>query len=304
MSLIKCPECGHEVSTKAPRCPHCGVPIAGNLKRCPNCDTIMLKDVECCPNCDTPFLVTNEAPEPTPAPAPAEPTPTLTPPAPAAPTEEVTAPTTDTTEPASNQPTAPTPSPAAAPAKKKKSLGGWALFALIVVLAALAVLIVWQIRSSREASAEAAFTLLRECNDPRSFEDFINRYPKSRHIGEVQARLKELREEETAWKAASITTQVELIRTFIENYPTSAHRATAFHRIDTLDWRTADNAGTSASYTSYINAHEAGDFITEAYTAREEALRRELRARNDSIAAARADSLKIIGPGIDNVFAE
>lgn len=27
MTLIACPECGHEVSDKAPSCPHCGVPI-------------------------------------------------------------------------------------------------------------------------------------------------------------------------------------------------------------------------------------------------------------------------------------
>ena len=293
MSLIKCPECGHEVSTKAPRCPHCGVPIAGNLKRCPNCDTIMLKDVECCPNCDTPFLVTSEAPEPTPAPAPAEPTPTLTPPAPAAPTEEVTAPKTESAEPASNQPTAPTPSPAAAPAKKKKSLGGWALFALIVVLAALAVLIVWQIQSSREASAEAAFTLLRECNDPRSFEDFINRYPKSRHIEEVEARLEELRLEEVAWQAALSTTNPAIVRDFIDNYPTSAHHSAALHRIDTLDWREANKQNTSAGYTAYISAHDAGDFITEAFTAREEAVKREEQAYRDSIAAARADTLTL-----------
>ncbi len=28
MALIKCEECGYEVSDKAPQCPHCGVPIA------------------------------------------------------------------------------------------------------------------------------------------------------------------------------------------------------------------------------------------------------------------------------------
>ena len=293
MSLIKCPECGHEVSTKAPRCPHCGVPIAGNLKRCPNCDTIMLKDVERCPNCDTPFLVTSEAPAPAPMPAPAEPTPTLTPPAPAAPTEEVTAPTPERAEPADSQATSPTPSPAAAPAKKKKSLGGWALFALIVVLAALAVLIVWQIKSSREANAEAAFTLLRECNDPRSFEDFINRYPKSRHIAEVEARLEELRLEEVAWQAALSTTNPAIVRDFIDNYPTSAHHSAALHRIDTLDWREANKKNTSAGYTAYISAHDAGDFITEAFAAREEAVKREEQAYRDSIAAARADSITL-----------
>lgn len=29
MAMIKCPECGHDVSDKAPLCPHCGVEIAG-----------------------------------------------------------------------------------------------------------------------------------------------------------------------------------------------------------------------------------------------------------------------------------
>lgn len=30
--LIKCPECGREISDKAPTCPHCGVPIAGHVQ--------------------------------------------------------------------------------------------------------------------------------------------------------------------------------------------------------------------------------------------------------------------------------
>lgn len=31
MAIIKCPECGKDVSDKAPFCPHCGVKIAGEL---------------------------------------------------------------------------------------------------------------------------------------------------------------------------------------------------------------------------------------------------------------------------------
>ena len=31
--LIKCPECGHQVSDKAPLCPNCGVEISGNINR-------------------------------------------------------------------------------------------------------------------------------------------------------------------------------------------------------------------------------------------------------------------------------
>lgn len=28
MALIKCPECGHDVSSEAKNCPNCGYPIA------------------------------------------------------------------------------------------------------------------------------------------------------------------------------------------------------------------------------------------------------------------------------------
>ena len=30
MALIKCPECGREISDKAPQCPHCGCPITSS----------------------------------------------------------------------------------------------------------------------------------------------------------------------------------------------------------------------------------------------------------------------------------
>lgn len=38
--IIKCPECGHQISDKAPVCPSCGVEIAGKIVRCPNCGEI------------------------------------------------------------------------------------------------------------------------------------------------------------------------------------------------------------------------------------------------------------------------
>lgn len=36
MSMIKCPECGNEVSDKARACPNCGNPIDTNVY-CPRC---------------------------------------------------------------------------------------------------------------------------------------------------------------------------------------------------------------------------------------------------------------------------
>ena len=51
MAIIKCPECGHEVSDAADRCPNCGVSIAGNIKTCPDCGRVVLKNAEKCPSC-------------------------------------------------------------------------------------------------------------------------------------------------------------------------------------------------------------------------------------------------------------
>ena len=49
--IIKCPECGHQVSDKAPVCPSCGVEIAGHIIKCSNCGELYLKEESSCPNC-------------------------------------------------------------------------------------------------------------------------------------------------------------------------------------------------------------------------------------------------------------
>ena len=51
MAIIKCPECGHQISDKAPVCPSCGVEIAGKVVKCPHCGEIYFNNYEMCPNC-------------------------------------------------------------------------------------------------------------------------------------------------------------------------------------------------------------------------------------------------------------
>ena len=51
MAMIKCPECGRQISDKAPVCPNCGVEIAGKIIKCPECGEIYFRDEEMCPNC-------------------------------------------------------------------------------------------------------------------------------------------------------------------------------------------------------------------------------------------------------------
>ena len=51
MAIIKCPECGRQISDKAPTCPSCGVEIAGKITKCPHCGEVYFSSQEICPNC-------------------------------------------------------------------------------------------------------------------------------------------------------------------------------------------------------------------------------------------------------------
>lgn len=55
MAIIKCPECGQQVSELAANCPGCGCPINGNIDHCPECGEIVLKTYAECPKCHCPI---------------------------------------------------------------------------------------------------------------------------------------------------------------------------------------------------------------------------------------------------------
>ena len=54
MAIIKCPECGHQISEQATVCPICGIGIAGNVVRCSHCGEVYLRSDGLCPNCHRP----------------------------------------------------------------------------------------------------------------------------------------------------------------------------------------------------------------------------------------------------------
>jgi len=54
MAIIKCPECGYQVSDRAPVCPSCGVEIAGNVNKCTRCGEVYFRYDHFCPNCHQP----------------------------------------------------------------------------------------------------------------------------------------------------------------------------------------------------------------------------------------------------------
>ena len=53
MALIKCSECGKEVSSSAKTCPHCGMKLS--FKKCPECGKKLKDDETNCPECGFPL---------------------------------------------------------------------------------------------------------------------------------------------------------------------------------------------------------------------------------------------------------
>ena len=53
MALIKCKECGNEISSSAKTCPHCGIKLS--ILKCPECGKKLEADETNCPDCGYPI---------------------------------------------------------------------------------------------------------------------------------------------------------------------------------------------------------------------------------------------------------
>ena len=64
MALIKCSDCGEQISDRAKQCPHCGCSVDRHQhqsKTCPECGQEVDVSVMLCPNCAFPFGVKDKA---------------------------------------------------------------------------------------------------------------------------------------------------------------------------------------------------------------------------------------------------
>ncbi|MBR4433790.1 MAG: hypothetical protein IKS80_04700 [Bacteroidaceae bacterium] len=293
------------MSSKAEVCPECGVRIAGNVKRCPVCQRTLLMYVTQCPHCQTRFEAPAEYQLEPGADSEGElkQEHVVVTPLPVVDDNDLDEATTD--KPTADESAAQTPDESQ-PATPQKGGTPWYLLLFIIVIVGVGAYLYWDNHQQRRYSEEKAFELLQGCNDPLNFEDFIARYPNSEHLDEVREQLRALQKVDALWEVVAKSSNPEDFRNFIQAHPHSPYAKVALHKIDSLDWREADSKGSSEAYDQYILNHDAGEYITEAYAARDAARDREERARRDSIAAAqaRADSLasEEVAVGIDDLM--
>lgn len=277
MAIIKCPECGHQISDKAPVCPSCGVEIAGKVTKCTNCGEVYFKELGMCPNCHMPYAegtnrLSSEPTTPTPQPVTPPPAPTTppqpttskprtsVPPVPPDPPTPQTAPT--------NQPQEPTP---------KKSMRGTLIISFIFAIIVCGIMYYFYDSANKNKEQEA-YEYAMKSTDPMVLQSYLDTYKDAdqAHIDSIQSHLSLLRQTDNDWTNAIVSGSKEALEAYLQKYPNSPHKQEAWNRIDSIDWVLAKNADTADAYQNYLDEHVDGSHIEEAENALKKVKSRDL----------------------------
>lgn len=243
MAIIKCPECGHQVSDQAKTCPSCGIEILGKIMPCPECGEIVFKNQRSCPCCNAP-LHGGEA-----VPCGGESVGV---------DEGPTAMEMESQTPAAN-------SGAAGPASHRRPVT-----TVVAVAFVLALLVVfgWMYfyKNTQEQNELDAYENAMASGEPAVLKNFLDMYvdAPSEHRDSVSARLADLKAIDSEWADAVASGSKTAIERYVKMHPNSVHVAEAKIKVDSLDWVAAADANTSEAYRDYIERHADGLYVDEA----------------------------------------
>lgn len=275
--MIKCPECGHQVSDRAPVCPSCGVQIAGHIVKCGHCGEIHLIEDVSCPNCHQPLTEapaksdwTEKAewtPKPVVQPEPvSRPEPVSQPEPASASTDSNQMRWTDNADPVSPQrpqkeetepvqQAVPVADEERADDEKPKKGVGTIVVAFLITAIVCAVML-YMYRDAQTSNEMKQYELAMKSSEPAVLQAYLDKYHDSNkeHFTEVQNKLNYLKSQKS---------QAE------EKAQKEADDAS-----DEGDWQVAVKENSEDSYARYKMQHPDGKHSTEA----DEALKTFARA--------------------------
>lgn len=275
MAIIKCPECGHQISDKAPTCPSCGVEIAGKVVKCPECGEIYFNDEDLCPHCHRP---THEHKHEEPIP---EETQTMV--TPVIPPVSERQLTTNASRPVTNgikgngDPETKNQSPTPAPPKKKTSKAALVISFVIVLL--VCGVCYYMYNQAQENRENEEYEIAMRSNEPLILQGYLDnfKYAPQEHRDSIEAHLKAIKQADLDWKNALVSNSKAALMEYLNNHPGTPHRQLAMHKIDSIDWVQSNNINTPESYQTYMTDHPDGDHYDEA-----EELMKKLKAQDVS----------------------
>lgn len=236
MAIIKCPECGHQISDKAPTCPSCGVEIAGHITHCQQCGAVYLSEQDSCPICHH----------------------------------------ANTSRPAQRMaPTTPPPIPTNLPPQqngnatpeqpKKKHSRGALIFSFLMAMVICGVCFYFY-HNAKDTKESEAYTYAMTSSDPLVLQSFLDTYRDASHArrDSIQLRLTAIQQAERDWTNACASKSKTMLLEFIKQYPQSAHKGEALNKIDSIDWEKAKAENTEESFYSYQREHPNGKYVGDA----------------------------------------
>lgn len=233
MAIIKCPECGREISENAPFCPSCGIKIAQNIKRCPECGTISLLNRDLCPHCGYPFKQESEISD----------------------EKEhaiinnnsIYSPNTEDLQPEKSS-------------KKRWIIGIIAAIVIIIGGAIIYMQSAWQAQDEEEI----AYQNLTNDTNISDYEEFLANYPDSKYKTDVQNRMNTLKAQNDKWLSICLSGSKNDFIQFMNEFPSSPYEQQCKTKIDSLDWMDAKRLNTPDAIQRYLDEHPDGKYIAEA----------------------------------------
>lgn len=254
MPIIKCPECGHQVSSLATTCPSCGVAIAGNIVKCPQCGGTVLANQEVCPNCL--HTMPRQGGKVVVAPV-------------ATTAQRVSAGQSDVARSAAPTTRGEQQKPSETvnneqPPRRNK-MGRICLVAFVIALAI--VFTGYYFYSQMQDKNElAAYENAMESTEPAVLQNYLDMYPDApqERRDSISAHLELLKQIDNDWYNALASQSAYALERYVQQHPESVHATEARFKIDSLDWVAAANQNTIEAYKKYMDKHSDGEHVDDA----------------------------------------
>lgn len=261
MAIIKCPECGHEISDKAPFCPSCGVAIAGKVVECPKCGKVYFSELSECPQCHykrpvadkTPIVENNNAVNTQETEKTTE--------------VEIMKPKEVNNEQpvGANNPEEASDESLKTPrnsSRNNKIIIG-AVVAIVAVVIGIGCYFYYSIQSDKELQA---YNYAMASNDPQVLQSYLDQYSDApeAHLDSIQSHLDLIKKTQQDWTNVMISNSKSALEDYIAQHPDSPYKAIAIHKIDSIDWQTAQQQNTVEALELYIEQHSDGEHVEDA----------------------------------------
>lgn len=267
MAIIKCPECGHEISDKAPFCPSCGVAIAGKVVECPKCGKVYFSELSECPQChykrpvaDKTPIVENDNAVNTQETGKTTEAEIVKP-------KEVNEPKKVYNEQpvGANNPEEANDENLKTPrnsSRNNKIIIG-AVVAIVAVVIGIGCYFYHSIQSDKELQA---YNYAMASNDPQVLQSYLDQYSDApeAHLDSIQSHLDLIKKTQQDWTNVMISNSKSALEDYIAQHPDSPYKAIAIHKIDSIDWQTAQQQNTVEAMELYIEQHSDGEHVEDA----------------------------------------